>query len=565
MSAIDAVYLLPSAVHAPLQQSAPLLKQRLRGLARTSQLQRTSQHEASDSILPLVGAFVAAAVVVSPAQKRRQAAAATSSVRPRSSIQRISLAAAESSDSVRSSEAADPLDFGMSEELVLNVPRYESRRTGVLLLNIGTPATTNVDDVREYLSLFLADDRVIEVQPPALKLVILQAILATRPKASAENYKKIWDPVRGSPLLFHSEDLAKALQEEIGDSFEVRIGMQYSKPFVQDALTSLASSGVDNVVLVPMFPHYASGTTGSCLAGAYRTAAELYCTPFLSVLPPFYGHPLYIESMAESMSEIIGPRGRNMDHLLFSFHGVPVDQCSRTDSTGSLCTKRKNCCAKLEKDNRNCYRAQCFETARLLASRLDLEDGKWSIGFQSRLTLRDTVQWIRPYTDEAFVQLAERGVKKLAVVAPSFTADCVETLEELGITGKEEFQEAGGEELVVIPCLNSHKYWVRDLGKILQEHLDDNAQGLPSVGRSRSQASAERSSTSSASSHESSEDVVHENSNSEPVDNQAKKAESEEKAPREEASGKELENPGILSAFRRLSERFNKKEDVATS
>eukprot|EP00437_Effrenium_voratum_P062422 CAMPEP_0181515516 /NCGR_PEP_ID=MMETSP1110-20121109/63616_1 /TAXON_ID=174948 /ORGANISM="Symbiodinium sp., Strain CCMP421" /LENGTH=428 /DNA_ID=CAMNT_0023645539 /DNA_START=16 /DNA_END=1299 /DNA_ORIENTATION=- len=347
----------------------------------------------------------------------------------------------------------EPLDMGLGSDLVVKVPPYDQRRIGVLLLNIGTPASTEVGDVRDYLERFLADDRVIEIEPPLLKWFVLQVLLLTRPKKSAANYKKIWDPVRGSPLLFHSLDLAKGLRKELGQQYEVRIGMQYSSPTVEESLRDLAESGVDNVVLVPMFPHYASGTTGSCLAGAYRTAAELYCTPFLSVLPPFYGHRLYVSAMEKRILASIGEKGKNVDHTLFSFHGVPEEQCSRTDITGSYCNKGAGCCAVLKKENRNCYRAQCFETARLLASSLGLEEGSWSIGFQSRLTLRGTIEWIKPYTDEAFVDLAKRGVRKLAIVAPSFTADCVETLEELGITGREEFEEAGGEELVVIPCL----------------------------------------------------------------------------------------------------------------
>ncbi|CAE8614853.1 unnamed protein product [Polarella glacialis] len=372
----------------------------------------------------------------------------------------------------------EPLDLGLGSELVVKVGGYETRKTGVLLLNIGTPASTQVKDVRDYLDRFLSDDRVIEISPPLLKWVILQVLLIARPKSSAENYKKVWDPVRGSPLLYHSQDLAAGLQKELGDQFEVRIGMQYSDPTVDTSLKSLASSGVDNVVLVPMFPHYASGTTGSCLAGAYRTAAELYCTPFLSVLPPFYGHPDYVSAMRESIGNVIGPRGKNMDHVLFSFHGLPEEQCSRTDTTGSYCNKSGDCCAQLRKENRNCYRAQCFETSRLLAYELGLEDGKWSIGFQSRLTLRGAIQWIKPYTDEAFVELAKSGVRRLAVVAPSFTADCVETMEELSITGREQFEEAGGEELVVIPCLNASDIWVRGLGKLLKEHV---AQWVPAA------------------------------------------------------------------------------------
>lgn len=376
------------------------------------------------------------------------------------------------------SSSNEDLDLGLSDELVVKVKENAKRKTGVLLINIGTPASTDVGDVRDYLQRFLADDRVFEIEPPLLKWIVLQAVLFTRPASSAANYRKIWDPERGSPLLFHSQDLVAGLQEELGHDFEVRLGFQYSEPYLPSALKSLAEAGVDDVILVPMFPHYASGTTGGCLAAAYKTAADLYCTPFLSVLPPFYGHPGFVSATKKAIGDVIGNRGDDVDHLLFSFHGLPEEQCSRTDTSGTFCNKSADCCARLNKQNRNCYRAQCFETARILAFELGLPESKWSIAFQSRLTLRGAIQWIRPYTDEAFATLPKQGVKKLAVVAPSFTADCVETLEELGITGRETFAEAGGEELVLVSCLNSSDSWVRNLSAMLREHVVDRARSV---------------------------------------------------------------------------------------
>lgn len=345
------------------------------------------------------------------------------------------------------------------------------KKTGVLLLNIGTPASTSVPDVRNYLSKFLDDDRVIDITPKFVKNILLQVLLAIRPASSAENYKKIWDPVRGSPLLYHTQDLAGALQAELGEDFFVRIGFAYSEPFVKDALQSMAKVGVDEVLVVPMFPQYASSTTGSILANCYRNASEVFCTPYLSVVPPFFDNPLYLSAMEKVIVETIGPKGSDVDHVLFSFHGLPENQCAQTDDTKQVCLQQPNCCAGLNTANRNCYRAQCFETARLLAERMELPEKHWSIGFQSRLTLRGTIQWIRPYTDEVYADLAREGKTKVAVVAPSFTADCVETLEELGITGQEEFEEAGGEELVIVPCLNSDPLWVQRLKQILLEQI----------------------------------------------------------------------------------------------
>lgn len=394
------------------------------------------------------------------------------------------------------SRSGDALDFGVGPELVVTGAKKNGRRvkrTGVLLINIGTPASTSVEDVRDYLDRFLSDDRVIELEPPLLKWLVLRALLATRPHQSATNYKKVWDARRGSPLLFHTKDLVAGLQHELGDSFVVRLGMRYSEPFVGDVLKELATSGVDSVLLCPMFPHYASGTTGSCVANAYELAAKLYCTPFLSVLPPFYSHPAFILSMRDRIREAIGETGELVDHLLFSFHGVPVEQCSRTDELGTLCHKAEGCCDQVVLQNRNCYRAQCMETARLLARELGLESGRWSVAFQSRLTLRGTVAWIRPYTDEAFVELAKAGVRRLAVVAPSFTADCIETLEELGMQGKEEFEGAGGEELVIVPCLNSCDGWVRRFADLVREQLaEPTASGFSASPASSQQRLPER-------------------------------------------------------------------------
>jgi len=184
---------------------------------------------------------------------------------------------------------------------------------------------------------------------------------------------------------------------------------------------------------------------------------------------------MYLSAMTESIVDVIGPKGKNVDHVLFSFHGLPEAQCTKTDDTKQVCLRKPDCCARLTRANRNCYRAQCFESARLLARELGLEEGSWSIGFQSRLTLRGTIQWIRPYTDEVIGDLGRKGVRRLALLAPSFTADCVETLEELGIQGREEFAEGGGEELVLIPCLNSSATWVQNLASIVQEQLSGAA------------------------------------------------------------------------------------------
>jgi len=350
----------------------------------------------------------------------------------------------------------------------MNINNLPSK-VGVLLLNIGTPASTDVDDVRDYLARFLGDDRVIDIQPSWLKACVLGLLLNTRPQKSAENYKRIWDSKRGSPLQFHTEDLAEGLQRHLGDDFIVKIGFQYSAPLTGDALESLVNERVSQVIVVPMFPHYASGTVGTTLAAVYERAAQMYCVPPVTAVQPFFENSSFLDAQAGQIRDAVGPRGQDVDHILFSFHGLPVTQCTSAHRDGSTCDA--SCACRFDEGNRTCYRAQCHETARLLAKKLDLDTDRCSVAFQSRLTLRGTIEWIKPYTDDAFESLAKRGVKRLAVVAPSFTADCIETLEELGITGEEQFLEAGGEELVVVPCVNASAPWITGLAQLVRDQV----------------------------------------------------------------------------------------------
>ncbi|KAI0559085.1 ferrochelatase [Gracilaria domingensis] len=341
-------------------------------------------------------------------------------------------------------------------------------RTGILLVNIGTPASLAVPDVREYLRQFLGDSRVVDLNPIVKWIVLNLFILRTRPKESAEAYSNIWDEERGSPLLYHSEDLAAQLQSLLGEKYAVAVGMQYCQPNVYDVMEDLRAKGTDRLIVVPMYPQYASSATGAAIEIVYKAAAKVYSTPYLHIVPAFYDHPAYISSYAAIIRRTIGERCENYDHLLMSFHGVPQTHCERTDETGLLCNKQENCCAQIVQANRNCYRAQSFATARRIAEACEIPEGKYSISFQSRLSAAGPV-WIQPYTDEELVKLAKAGVKKIAVVVPSFTADCLETLEEIGIRGKEDFIEAGGETLDLIPCLNSDEEWAKGMIQIMKD------------------------------------------------------------------------------------------------
>lgn len=341
-------------------------------------------------------------------------------------------------------------------------------RTGIMLVNIGTPASTSTSDVREYLRQFLGDSRVVDLNPIAKWLILNLFILPRRPKESAEAYASIWDDERGSPLLYHSTDFADKLRASLGEKYDVAVGMQYCEPNVLTAMSNFRARGVDRVVAVPMYPQYASSSSGAAMEIVYKAAAKVYSTPYLHAVPAFYDHPAYISAYAHIIRSVVGQKCEKFDHLLMSFHGVPQTHVERTDETGLYCQKTENCCSQIVQANRNCYRAQSYATARRIGEALEIEDGKYSIAFQSRLSAAGPV-WIKPYTDYELVNLAKAGVKRLAVVVPSFTADCLETLEEIGIRGEEDFIEAGGESLTLIPCLNSEDVWVDAMKEILRD------------------------------------------------------------------------------------------------
>jgi len=359
-------------------------------------------------------------------------------------------------------------------------------RIGVVLLNIGTPVSCSLEDVTDYLRRFLWDDRVVEIKDPEAKQEILQKILRSGSAKSAESYRQIWHPSRGSPLLYHTEDLADGLRQELGEAYEVCIGFQYSEPSVETALARLLSLAVDKVVLVPMYPHFAEATVGAFLANTCRVAADLRCTTYLQVLPPFYKSPGFLEAASRSIAEVVGPRGRSVDHVVFSFHGIPEGQCTRTDETESVCMKSSDCCSKVCEANRNCYRAQCFETAALLASLLELPCDRWSLAFASRKSVRGAIAWTKPFTDVLLPELAGAGKRCVAVCSPSYTADCIETLGLLGKDGRELFLGAGGDELVLAPCVNSSATWVQNLADMIREMPGTAADATRSTGKVRS-------------------------------------------------------------------------------
>ncbi len=339
-----------------------------------------------------------------------------------------------------------------------------TQRSGLLLINVGTPESPSPSDVRVYLRQFLSDPRVLDTNPVLRWLVLNFIILPRRPRASGAAYAKIWSE-RGSPLLFHSRDLVERVQERVGRNVAVVLGMRYGQPSIASALEALRDLRVDRVVVFPLYPQYSSAATGSSIEEVCRAASELWCVPSLQFVPPFFDHPAFIDSCAEVARPYV--ERSTAEKVFFSFHGLPERHVRKSDDTGKHCLASDGCCDRMVEANRNCYRAQCFATARLLAERLGVPEDRRIVCFQSRLG-RDP--WIRPYTDLVIADEARRGVKRALILSPAFVADCLETIEELGIRGAEAFRAAGGESLELVPSLNAGGRWADAVVRIACEH-----------------------------------------------------------------------------------------------
>jgi ferrochelatase len=325
--------------------------------------------------------------------------------------------------------------------------------TGLLLCNLGTPDKPDSRSVRRYLRQFLGDRRVLDMNPVGRWALLNLIILPLRPRKSAAAYRKVWTD-RGSPLLLHSMDLVSAVRHKLGSGWAVELGMRYQSPSMAGALERLRRAGADRIVVFPLYPQYAASTTGSTVAEALRLAAEPWAPPSLSFVEPFCDDPEFVAAFAAQGAPLL--QAGAYDHVLFSFHGLPERHLRKTDPSGEHCLAQATCCDAVGLVNRRCYRAQCFATARALAARLALAEGSFSVSFQSRL---GRTRWIEPYTDRTIAALARKGCKRLLVFCPSFVADCLETLEEIGIRGKEQFLAAGGEWLALVPSLNASDRW----------------------------------------------------------------------------------------------------------
>ena len=344
--------------------------------------------------------------------------------------------------------------------------KYSSEKVGILLSNLGTPDGPTPEPVKRYLAQFLMDPSVVDIPAVARWLLVHGIILQTRPKKSAEAYQKIWTE-RGSPLLFHTLDLADRVREQVSDGILVEVGMRYGNPSIEAAVDRLISAGVRKIIFIPLYPQYSLAATFSSVEEFKRVMALKNKEISFTVIEDFWSDEGFLNAFVAVGKPLLADH--SVDHVLFSFHGIPERHVRKTDlSKGKHCLEKPGCCETLVEANSKCYRAQSFHTAYRLAEKLGLNREQYSVSFQSRL---GRTPWIQPYTDIVLDELVEKGVKRLAVYCPSFVADCLETLEEIQMRGLEQFREKGGEHLVLIPSLNSSQEWTQAVRGMISRSL----------------------------------------------------------------------------------------------
>ncbi len=331
-------------------------------------------------------------------------------------------------------------------------------KKGILLINLGTPNNADQKSVYYYLREFLNDARVIDLPTWVRWLLINLLVIPFRYKKSTKAYQKIWTE-QGSPLLVNSNRLKQALAFELGEGYQVEIGMRYGKPSIQSALDNLKAC--HEIKVIPLFPQYSSAATGSAIAKVMAILQRRWNIPELYIKRDFYDHPSFITAYAEQIKESI--KDKAIDSIIFSYHGLPERHIVKSHCQANC--DRVNPCPSITDENAFCYRAQCYKTTALLAKTLNLTPTQYKVAFQSRL---GRTPWIKPYTDSLLPELKAQGIKNIAVVCPSFVADCLETLEEINIQIRQQWSELGGGEFTFIPCINHHPTWIKGLADMIQ-------------------------------------------------------------------------------------------------
>jgi len=343
-------------------------------------------------------------------------------------------------------------------------------KQAVLLVNLGSPDSPSVPDVRRYLREFLGDERVLDMAAPLRWLLLEGLILRTRPRRSAHAYASVWTP-EGSPLIVTSRRVQEKLAARL--PVPVALAMRYGRPAIGETLARLAADGINDILLFPQYPHYAMSSWETVVARTFAEARKLSPAPRFTVVQPFYTDADYIDALVASARPYLE---KPYDHLLFSYHGLPARHMREADSSHAHCLVVKDCCEVSSPAHATCYRAQIFQTTRAFARRAGLDPARWSVSFQSRLAGEP---WLEPYTDRELERLPAAGKKKLLVITPAFTADCLETLEEIRMAGRKSFLAAGGESFTHIPGLNEHPAFLdflsgRALAWLKQNPLPDS-------------------------------------------------------------------------------------------
>lgn len=326
-------------------------------------------------------------------------------------------------------------------------------KTGVLLVNLGTPDSPSVPDVRKYLREFLNDPRVIDIFPLARLLLVNLIIVPFRAPKSAKIYKELWDE-QGSPLKYNGIALEKLVQNALGETYHVVLGMRYQSPDLEIALNKLLNKGIKKIIVLPLFPQYASASTGSVHEKVMKILSKQQILPQVNFISNYFDHPLFIDGFVKLAQKYLSTD--TYDHILFTYHGLPERQIRKGDCT-QTCLTNANCCDTIHDMNYYCYRAQCFATTRLIVEKLGLKEGSYTTSFQSRLG-KDP--WIKPYSDYVIADLPKQGKKKVLALVPSFVSDCLETTIEVGEEYKEIFMENGGVKWQMVESLNLSPIWV---------------------------------------------------------------------------------------------------------
>ena len=335
------------------------------------------------------------------------------------------------------------------------------KKTAVLLINLGTPDSPSVGDVRKYLFQFLNDPRVIDIPWLLRALLVNLIIVPFRAPKSAKIYKELWTK-DGSPLLLHGKHVTQKLQEKLAQKADVFFAMRYQNPSIDNVLEEIRKKNYSKIIVIPLYPQYASSSTGSTLEKVMQVVSKWWVIPEITLVSQYYDEVGYIDAFAERGKKHMEDR---YEHVLFSYHGLPVRQVDKVYES-TPCADH-HCEDHLDEENAFCYKAACYETTRLIAARLNIPKENYTVAFQSRLDKK----WLEPFSDEVVEQLAKKGVKRLLVFSPAFTADCLETTIEIGSEYKEIFEEHGGEHLQLVESLNEHPLWIGTLEKLVLDRL----------------------------------------------------------------------------------------------